>query len=157
MEEYFLAGRNLPFWALSLTFVASWWGAGAALVCADEAYREGLGAFWVQGMPVIFSTFLLLLMSRLVRRVGSFTQSQMLRTRYGGATAPLLTAVLILGFMIITAASQVVGIGLFLSTYLNTVEIISLFSTFLAPYHFYLPSSSSAKSEIILEPHHFPS
>lgn len=119
MEEYFLAGRNLPFWALSLTFVASWWGAGAALVCADEAYREGLGAFWVQGMPVIFSTFLLLLMSRLVRRVGSFTQSQMLRTRYGGATAPLLTAVLILGFMIITAASQVVGIGLFLSTYLN--------------------------------------
>ena len=26
--DYFFAGRSLPFWALSITFVASWWGAG---------------------------------------------------------------------------------------------------------------------------------
>ena len=31
VEDYFFAGRSLPFWALSITFVASWWGAGSAL------------------------------------------------------------------------------------------------------------------------------
>ena len=30
-EEYFLAGRQLPFWALSITFIASWWGGGSAI------------------------------------------------------------------------------------------------------------------------------
>ena len=23
--DYFFAGRSLPFWALSFTFIASWW------------------------------------------------------------------------------------------------------------------------------------
>ncbi len=25
-EEYFFASHRLPFWALSITFIASWWG-----------------------------------------------------------------------------------------------------------------------------------
>lgn len=25
VEDYFFAGRTLPFWALSITFIASWW------------------------------------------------------------------------------------------------------------------------------------
>ena len=33
--DYFFAGRSLPFWALSITFIASWWGAGSALSTAD--------------------------------------------------------------------------------------------------------------------------
>lgn len=31
VEDYFFAGRSLPFWALSITFIASWWGGGSAL------------------------------------------------------------------------------------------------------------------------------
>ena len=49
-EDYFFAGRELPFWALSLTFVASWWGAGSALSTADLAYDDGLGAFVYYGV-----------------------------------------------------------------------------------------------------------
>ncbi len=33
--DYFFAGRSLPFWALSITFIASWWKAGSALSTAD--------------------------------------------------------------------------------------------------------------------------
>ena len=29
---------GLPFWALSITFIASWWGAGSVLSTADLAY-----------------------------------------------------------------------------------------------------------------------
>ena len=54
--DYFFAGRSLPFWALSITFVASWWGAGSAISTADLAYTDGLGAFWYYGVPVLIST-----------------------------------------------------------------------------------------------------
>jgi Na+/proline symporter len=46
LEDYFLAGRQLPFWALAVTFIASWWGAGSAVETADNAFKEGLSAFW---------------------------------------------------------------------------------------------------------------
>ena len=58
--DYFFAGRSLPFWALSITFVASWWGAGSALSTADLAYEDGLGAFWYYGVPVLLSSFLMI-------------------------------------------------------------------------------------------------
>ena len=55
--DYFFAGRSLPFWALSITFVASWWGAGSAISTADLAYTDGLGAFWYYGVPVLLAPF----------------------------------------------------------------------------------------------------
>lgn len=59
--DYFFAGRSLPFWALSITFIASWWGAGSAISAADLAYEDGLGAFWYYGVPVLISTFLMII------------------------------------------------------------------------------------------------
>lgn len=58
--DYFFAGRSLPFWALSITFIASWWGAGSALSTADLAYTDGLSAFWYYGAPVLIATFLMI-------------------------------------------------------------------------------------------------
>ena len=68
--DYFFAGQSLPYWALSITFIASWWGAGSALSTADLAYRDGLGAFWYYGVPVLLSTFLMMLCAAGIRRVG---------------------------------------------------------------------------------------
>ena len=36
--EFFFGGRSMPFWMLSVAFIASWWGAGSALSTADLAY-----------------------------------------------------------------------------------------------------------------------
>ena len=66
--DYFFAGRSLPFWALSITFVASWWGAGSAISTADLAYSDGLGAFWYYGVPVLVATFLMILSAKAIRR-----------------------------------------------------------------------------------------
>lgn len=116
--DYFFAGRTLPFWALSITFIASWWGAGSALSTADLAYEDGMGAFWYYGVPVLLSTFLMILGSRSIRRVGYLTQGQMMEARYSSKTSRILS-LLILLFMTITAASQMVGIGDFFGTYLG--------------------------------------
>ena len=116
--DYFFAGRSLPFWALSLTFIASWWGAGSALSTADLAYEDGLGAFWYYGVPVLISTFLMIVGAKAIRRVGFLTQGEMMQARYSKATAKGLS-VLILAFMTFSAASQMVGIGDFFGTYLG--------------------------------------
>ena len=116
--DYFFAGRTLPFWALSITFIASWWGAGSALSTADLAYEDGMGAFWYYGTPVLISNFLMILCAGGIRRVGYLTQGRMMEARYSKATAKFL-ALLILIFMICNAASQMVGIGDFFGSYLG--------------------------------------
>lgn len=118
VEDYFFAGRTLPFWALSITFIASWWGAGSAISTADLAYSDGLGAFWYYGVPVLLSTFLMILGAKGIRRVGYLTQGEMMSARYSPLAAKLLS-VMILVFMTLNAASQMVGIGSFFGTYLS--------------------------------------
>jgi SSS family solute:Na+ symporter len=116
--DYFFAGRTLPFWALSITFVASWWGAGSALSSADLAYSDGMGAFFYYGVPVLIATFLMMLGSGRIRRVGYLTQGAMMEARYSKAVAKLLS-VMILIFMTFNAASQMVGIGDFFGSCLD--------------------------------------
>lgn len=116
--DYFFAGRSLPFWALSITFIASWWGAGSAISTADLAYSGGLGAFWYYGVPVLLSTFLMILGAKAIRRVGYLTQGKMMGTRYSQGVAKILS-VMILIFMTFNAASQMVGTGNFFGTYLG--------------------------------------
>ena len=127
--DYFFAGRTLPFWALSITFVASWWGAGSAISTADLAYTDGLGSFWYYAVPVLLSTFLMMLGAKGIRRVGYLTQGSMMEARYSKSVAKLLS-VMILIFMTLNAASQMVGIGTFFGTYLGlNYEIAILVGT----------------------------
>ncbi len=116
--DYFFAGRSLPYWALSITFIASWWGAGSALSTADLAYGDGLGAFWYYGVPVLLSTFLMILCAGGIRRVGYLTQGRMMEARYSKGTAKFLS-LLVLIFMVFNAASQMVGVGDFFGSYLG--------------------------------------
>lgn len=110
----FFAGRSLPFWALSITFIASWWGAGSALSTADLAYTDGLSAFWYYGAPVLIATFLMIVGAKAIRRVGYLTQGKMMAARYSEGVS-----VMILIFMTFSAASQMVGVGDFFGTYLG--------------------------------------
>ena len=116
--DYFFAGRKLPFWALSITFIASWWGAGSAIETADSAYNEGMAAFWIYGMPVLASTFIMILGSSFIRRLGFLTQGQIMDTRYSPLAAKML-AFMILIFMTLNAATQMVGVGSVFSAYLG--------------------------------------
>ncbi|MFA6816779.1 MAG: sodium:solute symporter family protein [Lentisphaeria bacterium] len=127
--DYFFAGQQLPFWALSLTFIASWWGAGSALSTADLAFEDGISAFWYYGVPVLIATFLMILMARHIRKVDFLTQGRMMKIRYSPFCAKLL-ALMVLLFMTFSAASQMVGIGQFFGTYLGlNYEFAVLFGT----------------------------
>ena len=115
-EAYFLAGRQLPFWALSITFIASWWGGGSAVDLIDQAFTHGISSFWIYGMPVLFSTFLMYVFAKGIRKIGTISQPQLMEERYNASTA-LLLSILILIFMVIGSAVQVIVIGKFFSTF----------------------------------------
>lgn len=116
--DYFFAGRTLPFWALSITFIASWWGAGSALSTADLAFEDGLGAFWYYGVPVLIATFIMMIFAKAIRKVGYLTQGSMMQARYSKSVAKMLSFLILL-FMTISSASQMVGIGDFLGNFLG--------------------------------------
>ena len=97
VEDYFFAGRSLPFWALSITFIASWWGGGSALSTADLAFADGMGACWYYGVPVLVATLLMGLGARAIRSVGYLTQGAMMEARYSRPVARLLAAVVFVG------------------------------------------------------------
>ncbi|MEG2295605.1 MAG: sodium:solute symporter family protein, partial [Oscillospiraceae bacterium] len=118
IADYFFGGRTLPFWARSITFIASWWGAGSALSTADLAFEDGLSAFWYYGAPVLISTAIIILLSKGIRRVGFLTQGKMMEARYSPLVSKLLSVAVLL-FMTVTAASQMVGIGDFFGKYLG--------------------------------------
>jgi SSS family solute:Na+ symporter len=117
-EDYFLAGRQLPFWALSITFIASWWGGGSSIDLVDHAFNQGLSSFWIYGMPVLFSTFLMYLFSKAIRKVGTITQPQIMEMRYN-KTVALLLSILIIIFMILGVATQAVVIGNFFQSFFD--------------------------------------
>src|SRR5699024_5991870 len=85
---------------------------------ADLAYDDGLGAFWYYGAPVLISTFLMMVGSKAIRRIGYLTQGEMMEARYSKKVAKLLSF-MILMFMTISAASQMVGMGTFFGSYLG--------------------------------------
>ncbi len=116
--DYFFGGRKLPFWALSITFIASWWGAGSAISTAALAFEDGLGSFWYYGMPVLISSFLMILFSKSIRKIGYLTQGEMMKKRYDNKVAKAMS-ILILLFMTFSAASQMVGVGDFMGQYLG--------------------------------------
>ena len=124
--DYFFAGRSLPFWALSITFIASWWGAGSAISTADLAYDDGIGAFWYYGVPVLISTFLMILGAKAIRRIEYLTQGEMMEARYSKKVAKLLSF-MILMFMTISASSQMVGVGTFFGSYLGMDYELAVF------------------------------
>lgn len=117
-EDYFLGGRKLPSWALAITFVASWWGAASALTSANEAYLNGIGAFWILGAPVLLSNLIMIMFAKMIRRIPVITQGQMFDIRYSRKSGMVLS-LMIFFFMTITASSQMVGIGEFFLGYIG--------------------------------------
>jgi SSS family solute:Na+ symporter len=119
LEDFFLGGRRFPAGLIYVSLTASWFGATSILVTADEALRTGLGAIWVVGLPAVATVVLLaLVFVRPLHRLSVLTWSELVELRYGRATR-LLSAVLLVWYMAVLAASQMVALGHFLGAFLG--------------------------------------
>jgi solute:Na+ symporter, SSS family len=125
LESFFLASRRLSASRVAFSLCASWIGAASLLVSVDEAYRDGARAIWIIGLPAVATLLVLTALTRRVRAVAGLTPSELMRDRYG-RTAGTLTSVLVVWYMTVLAASQMVAAGPFLGAFLGTGPVPSL-------------------------------
>jgi len=125
LDAFFLASRELGAPRVSFSLCAAWVGAASLLVSTDQAFREGISAAWVVGLPAVVTLLLLLPLVKAVRSLGGSTVSDAMEARYGPAARPA-TTFLIVWYMTVLAASQMVAAGNFLKTFLGTSYLTSL-------------------------------
>lgn len=125
LEAFFLASRRLGAPRIAFSLCAGWVGAASLLVSTDQAFREGISAYWIIGLPAVVTLLLFLPLARVIRNLAGSTISDAMEARYGGA-ARAMTTVLIVWYMMVLAASQMVAAGKFLETFLGTSYLASL-------------------------------
>lgn len=120
LEDFFLASRRLPSSLVFLTLGASWLGATSILVSVDEAYRLGVSSFWVMGMPALLTVLVFyLFLAKPIRQMPFVSLPDLVEQKYGRATRHL-ASILIIWYMVLLAASQMVAVGNFLKEFLGT-------------------------------------
>ncbi len=120
LEDFFLASRALPASLVFLSLAASWIGATSLLVSVDEAYYNGVRSFWVMGAPavltvLVFAVFLVFP----IRQLRIVTLPDLVEMRYGSGVRHM-ASLLIVWYMVLLAASQMVALGNILKAILGT-------------------------------------
>ena len=90
MEDYFVAGRSLPWWLAGTSIAATWFASDAPLATAALVRQQGIYGnwlWWYEAAGVLMLTFFY---ARLWRRAGVLTDAEVIEIRYGGAPARVL-------------------------------------------------------------------
>ena len=90
VEDYFVAGRSLPWWLAGTSIAATWFATDAPLATAALVRRQGVFGnwlWWYEAAGILMLTFFY---ARLWRRAGVLTDAEMIELRYGGAPARVL-------------------------------------------------------------------
>jgi len=115
-EDYFLAGKNLSFFPLTMTFIATQIGGGIILGSAEEAYRIG----WVAILyPLGCVLGLLVLGLGLGRKLAKFkvsTVAQIFEVAYGSAMLKKLASLLSIISLFIILVAQIIASSKFMAS-----------------------------------------
>jgi len=126
LEDFFLASRRLTAPLIFLSLTASWFGATSILVSVDEAFRSGISAFWLIGLPAVLTVLVFaVFLAGPIRRLDVLSVPDLVEMRYGRVVRHL-ASLLIIWYMILLAASQMVAIGRFLELFLGASYFWSL-------------------------------
>ncbi|HEX6730741.1 MAG TPA: hypothetical protein VF074_12040 [Pyrinomonadaceae bacterium] len=88
MADYFISGRDLPWWIIALSAVATYTDAGLAPAVTMLTYQGGLLGNAIWWIPyVIWMPLGAVLWSKYWRRLGTVTSAELLSVRYSGKFA----------------------------------------------------------------------
>ena len=90
VENYFVAGRSLPWWLAGTSIAATWFASDAPLATAALVRQQGVFGnwlWWYEAAGILMLTFFY---ARLWRRAGVLTDAELIEIRYGGAPARIL-------------------------------------------------------------------
>jgi SSS family solute:Na+ symporter len=88
LADYFVSGRDLPWWVIALSAVATYTDAGLAPAVTMLTYQGGLLGNAVWWIPyVVWMPLGAVLWSKYWRRLGTVTSAELLNIRYSGRVA----------------------------------------------------------------------
>jgi Na+/proline symporter len=90
LQEYFLSGRNLPWWALGTSIVATTFAADTPIVVAGFVISGGIAQNWLWWSFLFGGTLTVFLFSKLWRRAAVVTEIELIALRYDGGAARAL-------------------------------------------------------------------
>jgi Na+/proline symporter len=90
LDEYFGAGRALPWWLAGTSMVATTFAADTPLVVAGLVSKYGVAGNWLWWNGAISGILTVFFFARLWRRAGVLTDLEFAEIRYGGKPAAVL-------------------------------------------------------------------
>ena len=88
--EFFLSGRNVPWWLAGTSMVATTFAADTPLVVTGLVARNGIAGNWLWWNMVASGMLTVFLFARLWRRSGVTTDIELAELRYAGSPAAFL-------------------------------------------------------------------
>lgn len=98
--QFFLSGRNLPWWLAGTAMVATTFAADTPLAVTELVAKNGIAGNWMWWNLAIGSMLTVFFFAKLWRRAGILTDVEFVEMRYSGKTAAVLRGfrALYLGF-----------------------------------------------------------
>ena len=90
VSEYFLSGRDLPWWLAGTSMVATTFAADTPLAVAGFVARDGIAGNWIWWNAALGSMLTVFFFARLWRRAGIMTDVEFAELRYAGRPAAIL-------------------------------------------------------------------
>ena len=90
LEEYFVAGRTLPWWIAGTSIAATWFATDAPLATASLVRQRGIYANWLWWYEAAGIMLLVFFYAKLWRRAAILTDAEFIELRYSGRPASAL-------------------------------------------------------------------
>ena len=88
--EFFLSGRNMPWWLLGVSMVATTFSADTPNLVTDIVRKNGVSGNWVWWAFLLTGMLTVFVYARMWRRSGVLTDLEFYEIRYGGRGAAFL-------------------------------------------------------------------
>ena len=88
--EFFLSGRNMPWWLLGISMVATTFSADTPNLVTDIVRKNGVAGNWVWWAFLLTGMLTVFIYARLWRRSGVLTDIEFYELRYSGRSAAFL-------------------------------------------------------------------
>ncbi|MPY89061.1 MAG: sodium:proline symporter [Luteitalea sp.] len=90
IEEFFLSGRNLPWWLAGTAMVATTFAADTPLAVTELVAQNGIAGNWLWWNFLFGSVLTVFFFARLWRRAGVLTDVEFIELRYSGKSGAFL-------------------------------------------------------------------
>jgi Na+/proline symporter len=90
LQEYFISGRNVPWWLAGVSMVATTFAADTPLAVTGMVAANGVAGNWLWWNMVMSGVLTVFFFARLWRRAGVMTDVELAELRYGGRPAAVL-------------------------------------------------------------------